>query len=30
MIEKNERRRLEWFWYVERMEGKRLPNAGLV
>ena len=29
MIEKIKRRRLEWFGHVERMEGKRLPNAAL-
>jgi len=29
VIEKIQRRRLTWFGNVERMEGKRLPNAAL-
>src|SRR6218665_1467039 len=29
VIEKIERRRLTWFGHMERMEGKRLPNAAL-
>jgi len=29
VIEKIKRRRLEWFGRVERMEGKRPPNAAL-
>ena len=29
VIEKIKRRRVEWFGHVERMEGKRLPNAAL-
>ena len=29
MIEKIKRRRLTWFGHMERMEGKRLPNAAL-
>src|SRR6218665_1157010 len=29
VIEKIQRRRLTWFGHLERMEGKRLPNAAL-
>ena len=29
VIEKIKRRKLTWFGHVERMEGKRLPNAAL-
>src|SRR6218665_2738174 len=29
VVEKIKRRRLTWFEHMERMEGKRLPNAAL-
>src|SRR6218665_1544640 len=29
VVQKIKKRRLQWFGHVERMEGKRLPNAAL-